>query len=44
MNKFLEWVESIDPYVLHFTIDVALSIFLARLITASLEVLFEWAA
>jgi hypothetical protein len=44
MNKFLEWVESIDPFVLPLTIDVGLSIFLARLITASLEALFDWAA
>jgi hypothetical protein len=44
MNNFLEWVESIVPYLVPLTIDVGLSVFLAGLITASVEVLFQWAA
>jgi hypothetical protein len=41
--KFFHWIESIDHLIVPFTVDAGLSIFLAGLITALLEMMFQLA-
>ena len=41
--KFLDWMERIDHIWVPLTVDLGLSVFLAGLITGSLELIFAFA-
>jgi hypothetical protein len=38
--KLIDWIERVDPHVLPFAVDAALSLFSAALVTAVLKMLF----
>lgn len=42
--KFLEWCESVDHLVVPFAIDIAVAVFAAGLVTASLRYILQPAA
>jgi len=42
--KFIEWIESIDPWLVPITVDAGVSLFSAGLIVALLKMLLEFAA